>query len=222
MSDPLAPPPVTGPPAAASGAAGVFTLIIGLLIGLGLGLGVGYPTFHKAAATAPGSGGPKPTFAVPTFSFPAFSTDTPSASPSASAGASTGQIVPCPPTVPSGQHDLGTVGTGPSGATADPSLHFCGQGSVTVPDTGTFTTGDSWGIGYTHSCPTGTAPGGMGTAVTISEQNQDGSPGPDSPAQGSGDWGSQESDLFATGRTYQLHVDTLSPDCVWELQVYTT
>lgn len=216
---PVSPVPVTT--TAATGRRGPnpwLLLVIGLIVGLVVGLAGGYVAFNgrtvavtsNPQASATPSASPSATPTAPATS---------SAAPVSAAPAPQG-VVPCPVTTPAGQHPLDTPGSPGAGQHGDPSLNFCGGGNATIP-TGTtrFMTGGSWGLGIADSCPQGSSgQGGMNTVLTVNELLPGGGQGPDSATEG-GDW-AYGSVSMTTGGNYQLSVTTVSPGCVWQINIY--
>ncbi len=192
-------------------------LVIGLIVGLVIGVAGGYVAFNgRTVAISSNSQASATPSASPTATAAPV---TPSIAPVTAAPTARG-VVPCPVATPVDQHPLDTPGSPGAGQHGDSSLTFCGGGNATIP-TGTtrFTSNGNWGLGIADSCPQGSSgQGGMNTVLTVSELLTGGGPGPDSATEG-GDW-AYGTVLMTTGGNYQLSVTTVSPDCVWQINIY--
>ncbi len=193
-------------------------LFIVLIIGILLGLGGGYLLFNNKNVKITTSVTP-----TPSATATAVATATSAATlPPVQTPAPVAQgVVPCPVATPLGQHPLGSPGNPGQGQKQDATLDFCGAGNATIP-TGTtrFMTPGNWGLGIADSCPVGSSgEGGMGTVLTVNELLLGGTQGPDNATEG-GDWADSGSVLMPTGGNYRLRVTTVSPSCVWRINIY--
>jgi hypothetical protein len=227
---PTTPPPTPGATSSRSPAAvvppsrrgaGFRTVLVALVIGIVLGGAGGYFLFKgdksvtistQPQASASPSASPTP---APTATATPAPLITPVAAPVG--------VVPCPVLSPTGQHQLGNPGAPGSGQTSDSSLDFCGGGNATIPaGTTRFLTGNNWGLGIADSCPVGSSgQSGMNTVLTVNEIIPGGGQGPDTATE-PGDWVDNGSVLMASGGSFQLHVVTVSPSCVWHIKIYPT
>jgi hypothetical protein len=200
----------------------VFWLVVGLIIGLVIGVGGGYLLFNGKKTTVTTSPVGTTQSASPTAAA------TPSAvatsQPVVTAAPLAQGVVRCPVATPLGQHQLGTPGPPGQGQTQDQSLEFCGAGNATIPaGTTRYMTTANWGVGIADSCPVGSSgEGGMGTVLTVAEIALGGGSGPDPAVTEGGDWVDSGSALMPTGGNYQLQVTTVSPMCVWRINIYTS
>jgi hypothetical protein len=189
-------------------------VVFSIVLLLAVAAGVAFLLLHNATSS--------PTATRPSASASATPSALPDISATPSAPIPTGPgVVACPIAAPTGQHPLGNP-AGPGEAQhADPTLDFCGAGSLTLPPgTARFTTGDNWGLGVANSCPPGSAGSdGMGQVLTITEVLPDGSAGIDTDTQ-QGDWTDDGGTNMSTGGNYQVKVQTVSPSCVWHIAIY--
>ncbi|MGO8686289.1 MAG: hypothetical protein ACLQT7_03765 [Candidatus Dormibacteria bacterium] len=201
--------------------------VLALAAGLVLGSGIGLPTAHWVAgfltpslpvtATPSGStAGPSPSASQPS-SAPTTATPTSPAPSSAATPSPPG----CSPLV-SGQQPLVPLRSPPSGYKADPALDWIGCGPGTVPAADSLILTGSWLVAVAYTCPGGTAAGGSGSTLTVSEAGAAGSGSEviiesraDSAVVTGGDLGGSP----LTPGAYRLSV-SVARVCLWHLAVY--
>jgi hypothetical protein len=217
---PTAPPTLSRPVAAPKRRHPVRWPIIGLIVGLLIGLGGGYWLFNGRSTDITSGPAASPSPSPTAVATPSATATT--AQPVQTIAPVAQGVVPCPVATPLGQHQLGKPGPPSQGPPQNSTLDFCGGGSATIPSGITrFTTNNTWRLGIADSCPVGSSgEAGMGTVLTVTEVAVGGGNGADPPVTAGGDWADGVSTLMPTGGSYQLQVTTVSPSCVWQVDIY--